>query len=145
MTHIAGRDEHLVCRVTTLLGGLALRLGAHAGSPSRYLRDGMVDTHRGYPGSFSPLWRRWEEIFCTHTAENFRVGRLAAVFSHNPATKGHTRAVEASCGSNIWGWRVYMVLTGTRAVQQLLFCGIHAARNQHDGDFLHTRGEKSPR
>jgi len=28
----------------------------------------------GIGGSFSPLWSRWTEIFCTHTAKNFRVG-----------------------------------------------------------------------
>ena len=50
-------------------------LGPDADRPRRFRGDAMMDTRRGYPGSFSPLWRRSAEIFCTHAAKNFRAGQ----------------------------------------------------------------------
>ncbi len=53
--------------------GLLLR-GASGGRSGRTSGwPAQRDTLGGYPGSFSPPWRRSTEIFCTNAAKNLRV------------------------------------------------------------------------
>jgi hypothetical protein len=98
ITHIAGKDAQVLHRVNTLLGGLVLRHGTHAGSSSRCRRGAIVRTHMGYLCSFSPLLRLWTEVFCTHTAKNLRVEPRRLQMSTGPARTARTQKTPGAGG-----------------------------------------------